>query len=346
MDLIAQYLPIDPRSPLGALDIALLLGALERKGANIDRLMNDLHLTRCDWTSGDTVMSFSNKLRLFEAVSSLYPNEGIGLLAGQQASLNHFGVLGYAIRTSPTVLDAVKTGFKYLRLNGPLFSVRLMADDSRAVIVIEEAIDLGELLPFCSEFFFAAIVTLFRQLTGQEIALSSLKLPYSQTAYFQQYHRVFLCPVLFDQPCIELSFSLQSLRLPIARYDALALRHSLRSCQSIMDTLESPASLVQQIKAALYQRPMKPPTLEELAREQGCSSRTLRRELAKHGVKFQSLRYEVICNLATEMLIQTELTIDEIAYRLGYSDSANFRRAFRNWTKLAPSDLRSEWQER
>tara|TARA_Y100001956_G_scaffold82286_1_gene102588 strand:- start:226 stop:1260 length:1035 start_codon:yes stop_codon:yes gene_type:complete len=342
LELIAQYLPSDPREPLGALDIALLTNALERKGANVDGLMKELGIIRCDWTGHDAVMSFSDKLRLFRAVCHLYPDEGIGLLAGEQASLNHFGVLGYAIRTSPSVLEAVKTGFKYLRLNGPLFLVQLLVDENRAIIHIEEAMDIGDLLPFCSEFFLTAVIAIYHQLTGQKLTLLNLKLPYAETAYLKRYQQAFECPIQFNQPHIELSIPLESLHLPIAKYDAIALSHSLRSCQSVIETLESPESLVQQIKLTLYQQPMELPTLEQIAQNYGCSSRTLRRELAKHGVSFQSLRSEAICNLATEMLLQTELTVDEIGFRLGYSDSANFRRAFRSWTKLTPSALRNQ----
>jgi AraC-like DNA-binding protein len=33
--------------------------------------------------------------------------------------------------------------------------------------------------------------------------------------------------------------------------------------------------------------------------------------------------------------------MDEIAYRLGYTDLANFRRAFKRWESMPPSEYRA-----
>ena len=47
-------------------------------------------------------------------------------------------------------------------------------------------------------------------------------------------------------------------------------------------------------------------------------------------------------HLAIEYLRKTRMTNDEIASRLGYSDAANFRHAFRRWTFRQPSDFRNQ----
>jgi AraC-like DNA-binding protein len=36
------------------------------------------------------------------------------------------------------------------------------------------------------------------------------------------------------------------------------------------------------------------------------------------------------------------LPVSEVAYLLGFSDAANFRRSFKRWTKTTPSALRQE----
>ncbi len=44
--------------------------------------------------------------------------------------------------------------------------------------------------------------------------------------------------------------------------------------------------------------------------------------------------------LALEHLKSGRLSIQEIAFLLGYSDVANFRRAFKRWEGVAPSEVR------
>jgi len=44
--------------------------------------------------------------------------------------------------------------------------------------------------------------------------------------------------------------------------------------------------------------------------------------------------------LAIEYLRKTEMTNEEIASRLGYSEASNFRHAFLRWTGKNPSEFR------
>jgi AraC-like DNA-binding protein len=50
---------------------------------------------------------------------------------------------------------------------------------------------------------------------------------------------------------------------------------------------------------------------------------------------------EVRMRLAIEYLRKTQMTNEEIASRLGYSEAANFRHAFARWTRKSPSAFRS-----
>jgi len=42
------------------------------------------------------------------------------------------------------------------------------------------------------------------------------------------------------------------------------------------------------------------------------------------------------------LLDRAGLTLDEIADRLGYSDTANFTRAFKRWTGRLPREMRRQ----
>jgi AraC-like DNA-binding protein len=63
-------------------------------------------------------------------------------------------------------------------------------------------------------------------------------------------------------------------------------------------------------------------------------------ELAE-GTSFHDLLEDVRRTLALEHVKSGRFTIEEIAYRLGYSDLANFRRAFRRWESVPPSAYRA-----
>ena len=65
-----------------------------------------------------------------------------------------------------------------------------------------------------------------------------------------------------------------------------------------------------------------------VARRLHLSARTLQRKIAASGTSFSALRDETRFELAGSMLAQNDLSIGEIAYRLGYSETAAFTHAF------------------
>jgi AraC-like DNA-binding protein len=72
------------------------------------------------------------------------------------------------------------------------------------------------------------------------------------------------------------------------------------------------------------------------------SDRSLRRQLRKQGISFRGLLDELRMQIALKYLRTTRLANEDIAMALGFSDAANFRRAFRRWTNESPHEIRTE----
>lgn len=70
------------------------------------------------------------------------------------------------------------------------------------------------------------------------------------------------------------------------------------------------------------------------------SGRTLQRKLREAGVSFSSLRDQVRSQLAPELIRRCDLTIDDVAARLGYAERSNFTHAFSRWTGMTPGAFR------
>tara|TARA_R110000850_G_scaffold64247_3_gene144429 strand:+ start:2039 stop:3043 length:1005 start_codon:yes stop_codon:yes gene_type:complete len=70
--------------------------------------------------------------------------------------------------------------------------------------------------------------------------------------------------------------------------------------------------------------------------------RTLHRRLGEAGVTYQKLLDEVRLDQAKGLLLDSELSVKEVAYELGYSGPNNFIRAFRRQTELSPTAYRRQ----
>ena len=93
-------------------------------------------------------------------------------------------------------------------------------------------------------------------------------------------------------------------------------------------------------KAITDRLPSGQPKIDAVAAELGMSSRTLMRELAHLGVTYKSLLEEVRRNLAFRYLQDRRIRLKQIAYLLGYSETAAFYHAFQRWSGLSPAQYR------
>ncbi len=77
------------------------------------------------------------------------------------------------------------------------------------------------------------------------------------------------------------------------------------------------------------------------ARALGMSTATLRRRLSDEGTSFRTVASDMR-RAAARSLLATEHSLDDIAARLGFSDSRSFRRACQGWFGMAPAEYRRQ----
>jgi AraC-like DNA-binding protein len=83
------------------------------------------------------------------------------------------------------------------------------------------------------------------------------------------------------------------------------------------------------------------PTLGDIARNLGLSTRSLQRQLTGLHVTFQQLLQEARQELAQQYLTQASLELNEVAYLVGFDDPNSFFRAFQRWEGVSPFRWRS-----
>jgi AraC-like DNA-binding protein len=82
------------------------------------------------------------------------------------------------------------------------------------------------------------------------------------------------------------------------------------------------------------------PNLRKVAKAMACSPRTLQRQLDICGTDFRSLLDDIRKRLALAYLKDSENTLTQIAFLLGYSEVSAFNRSFKRWTGKTPLHYR------
>jgi AraC-like DNA-binding protein len=72
------------------------------------------------------------------------------------------------------------------------------------------------------------------------------------------------------------------------------------------------------------------------------SERTLRRKLSDEGVQLRALIEQTRRDQACRYLASSNLSVSEIAYRLGFAHPPAFHRAFKRWLDKSPMEYRRE----
>lgn len=337
MEYTAVYEP-DTQS-CGILDLQLLSRYLESK-VDIERLLDGSDVNAAALYVPDTHITLAQKLAIFSNALEHSQECGLGLKVGQQARFSDFGVLGYAVFSSNTLLDALMMGFKYLRLAGPVLTKKMWVEDNLGYFRAEQLIDLQSLLPFCCEYWFAAIQNLCEEVMQQPFPSTLIRFPYPEPEYSELYEQIFRCKIEFNSEQLEWQFDATKLYEPLPAANAMTLQMCLKSCDEMLKKVTGDASLKEKITQMFVERLGDYPSIEELSAELGMSSRTLRRHLKTEETSYQQILDQVRLHLARHYLTSTQMRIEEIAERIGFSDSANFRHAFQKWSGCTPRQYR------
>lgn len=85
-------------------------------------------------------------------------------------------------------------------------------------------------------------------------------------------------------------------------------------------------------------------SVQAVARRLALSPRTLQRRLSNEGTSFKDVVRQTRLSLARHYLGQTQVSVTEIAYLLGFEEPNSFYRAFQDWTGKTPESLRQSLQ--
>ncbi|MBN1365435.1 MAG: helix-turn-helix transcriptional regulator [Syntrophaceae bacterium] len=129
----------------------------------------------------------------------------------------------------------------------------------------------------------------------------------------------------------------------------------LVSNAGILDTLEAYAEELQkkiyredlfpvQVETAIIQNLLSGKTdIETISSQLAMSKRSLQIKLSKEGVKYQDILDKIKREHTIHLLQQSQLSIIDITFLLGYSEQSAFNRAFKKWTGFTPGEYRQNY---
>ena len=111
-------------------------------------------------------------------------------------------------------------------------------------------------------------------------------------------------------------------------------------CDDLHDQLRNRLGLAGKVRSLLLANLGRHASLEDVSARLEIPIRTLRRKLHEEQTSFRDILDQLRAEVAIRYLRDTKMTIDDIAHALGFSETANFRHAFRRWKQTSPLEYR------
>ena len=264
----------------------------------------------------------------------------LGWEFGATLTLSSHGFLGYAAMSSETLRDAVELAVKFFRTRTTVVDMQLRVEGDTAILQLDELVALHDIQPFVVESLFSSFHFMGLKLLGEVPMDGELRFAFPEPDYYQRMKPLIPVPVLFDCAYNQMRFPASRLDQRLRFADPRLAKMAEAQCEQEMANIKSPPKLLNQVRRIILGQSGRFPSVDEAASDLHMSSRTLKRKLQQLGTSYQTILDDLRKGLAVEYLTQTEITVDDIAVQLGYSDASNFARAFRRWTGRSPSDYR------
>lgn len=305
--------------------------------AGVDISLEALH-------SADTRISRRQLLSAYRNAVALSPVPHIGLLVGRKLRVSEYGMYGYALMSSRTLDDALAFAIKYHQLATPTVRMSLYRDDddSDAIFMMEDITFDDAILEFNLSLQFALVLSLFEDMVGEDFEFKQVRCSLPAPKHAAEYRKILDCEVVFGAAHDALVFDEWWLSKTLRRANAITSEMLEKTCAELLQTMFAKDDIVSQVTAAVTASLEQGLDVDEVARQLNMSARTLRRRLSESHSSYQQILQDVRCQIATAYLRDTQMTIDDIASRVGFTESANFRHAFKRWTGHPPSFYRKQ----
>lgn len=273
------------------------------------------------------------------AAAELINDQGLGMEVGLRMRPTAHGFLGYALMSCSNLREALMLSLRFMRLRQRHIQVRYSHEQQHDVITLRERHSFGPVRHYFIEGMLIGMVRSAQFLVADDQLPGELWFDYPEPDYFQRY-RDRLSRTRFAMPEVRVIFPTESLSRALRLADPFASRQAIEQCERELSLLDEDDDLVSNLREMLRDNVNQPPVLESAAESFFMSGRTLKRKLKANGTSYQQLLDEVRFDQARMLMTNSELSLQQIAERLGYQDPANFTRAFRKWAGCAPNQYR------
>lgn len=254
------------------------------------------------------------------------------------------GAVGLAARSVGTLGEALGIFVRYISAHSPGLRVQLTPTDDGLSSFVGFAIvlDPPPRQRQAVEVLLGAALQIMRALVGDDYAPRSVHLPHTALTSPTSYVRDFGCSARFAQPEAGFTLSQNDFRRRLFPPGS-----GFHDADEILAALvpgpdpSLPESVTSLVRALLVSGTL---SIDTVAAHLHLHPRALQRRLAAEGTTYAALVDKVRRHDAERYLRDTDIDIEHLSEKLGYSEQSVLTRSCHRWFGCAPTAYRRQWR--
>jgi AraC-like DNA-binding protein len=296
----------------------------------------------------DGMQDWKVGIRFWETALKLTGYRFIGLSFGKNITFSVLGWIAPLTSSSPNLKFAWKSFADFFPLMGNMFEYQVHELPGGTVkVVYIPSQTWAETSPLtaamAAEHAMSLTVSLSGYLVGKMIRPVYASFNHPVEPRYQLIFTDLFGKVQFGQEENALVFDAATAETPLISANALMYDNMRKLCEEKVAQLKRQKGYASQVlhilssKQAYYN-----PKLEEVASMLNISARTLQRKLKEENQTYQQLLEEHQIDIASQLLCQPHVQVQQVAFMLGFTSLQSFSRAFKRKTGSSPTKAKTD----
>jgi AraC-like DNA-binding protein len=316
--------------------------ALDYSGIDSTRVLRSVGVSPAMTNDPMMRLPVTTLTRLFRACAEVTHSPYFGLTVAKFIQISNLHALGYALAASTNLMDFCRRLERYFKLASQACEIKVVETGDEVTL---HARLLADVCAETEDAFLGFIVLSIRHL--YKVSFNPARIAFSHPMPREgdaPYRALFRCQVDFAQLEPMLVLSRADIYEPLvgACAELAQLNDNLANTYIARLDKDDVVSTVRQ-KIIEY-LPNGDCSRDKVASALCISPTTLQFKLAERDTSFHDLMDATRRELATSYVQQARLSITEITFLLGFSDTSNFTRAFKRWEGVSPTQFRKPEQ--
>jgi AraC-like DNA-binding protein len=324
--------------------VLLIAKAIDSYGQNSRKLFADAGLDHYKLNDPLARFPYQAVVRLWHLAAESCRDPGFGLTVASYWHPTTFYALGYSWLASTNLREAFECAARYTRIVNTAASGIIRVEETPAsfrVVLDASHVKVRERpTDAAADAAVGVFVRMCRAAYGDHFTPLRVTLQHPDPGCAERFEEMFKCPVAFAQDENVIWLDPDITAEPLATANPELVRINDQIVTDYLARLDAD-DIVMRVRSKLIEHlPSGGGDEAQIASELALSLRSLQRKLNKRGVTFSGLLEATRRELGRDYVRDSQHSFNEIAYLLGFTEPANFSRAFRRWYGKSPSEYR------